>query len=469
MLQTYHHHPSSYRDPSGFIFEKEGVLYRQINKIFKEDFDSFISSGCYENFVKKGMLIPHEIVDENLTGTEEYYKTLKPEPVPFISYPYEWSFDMLKDAALLTLQLLKESIGFGMILKDATPYNIQWYKGRLIFIDSLSFEKYNEQEPWIAYRQFCETFLSPLLLMHYSKQPLQQLQLSYPEGIPLAVTKSLLPRRSRFSLHVWLHIHLHAKVSMQNKTNNSRQNKFSKQKLLNLILSLETLIKKLKFTGQISTWSEYYDEASQRNDYLEQKKQLINNWTTSLPGIKTAADLGANDGVFSMLLANKNMVTLACDFDPVCINNLYNEVKKNKLLFIQPLVIDISNPSPAIGVNNTERTSFISRTKVDLAMALAVIHHLVIGKNIPLDKIADLFSQLCNYLIIEFVPKEDEKIQLMLKSKKDIYMAYTENNFESAFTKYFAIEDKQAVGSSGRILYLMKGNTPIFRAHTSDV
>ena len=458
MLQSYHQHPSSYRDPSGFIFEKETVLYRQVNKIFKENFDFFISSGCYDNLVKKGLLIPHEIINENLTGNDDYYKTVRPEAVPFISYSYEWSFDMLKDAALLTLQLVKEAVSYGLILKDATPYNIQWHKGKLIFIDSLSFERYNEQEPWVAYRQFCECFLSPLLLMYYSKQSLQQLQLAYPEGIPLAITKSLLPRRSRFSLYTYLHIHLHANVSAKNKPNNSKIAAFSKQKLLNLISSLESLISTLKLTGQKTTWSEYYNEASQRDNYLEQKKQLIAQWAASLSPIKTAIDVGANDGVFSKLLSELNIYTLAADFDPVCINNLYTEIKETKKQNLQPVVIDLSNPSPAIGINNTERQSFISRAKVDLVLALAVIHHLAIGKNIPLDKIASLFYQSGNYLLIEFVPKEDEKVQLMLTNKKDIYNNYTIEKFEMVFEKYFSIQNKQPVGNSGRTLYLMKRN-----------
>ena len=457
MLPSYHHHPSSYRDPSGFIFEKDGVLFRQVNQVFKENFDHFISSGCYDYFVKKKLLIPHEIINENITGTQEYYKTLKPEIVPFISYPYEWSFDMLKDAALLTLQLLKESIGYGLIIKDATPYNIQWHNGKLIFIDSLSFEKYNETEPWIAYRQFCECFISPLLLMHYSKMPLQQLQLAYPEGIPLAITKSLLPARSKFSLYTYLHIHLHAGVASKNKTNITRAVAFSKKKLLNLVASLESLLHTLKLTGE-STWSEYYTEASQRNDYLEQKKQLISQLTKNLTGIKTAVDVGANDGVFSKLLAELNIYTLAADFDPLCINNLYAEIKQTNKSNLQPLIIDLSNPSPAIGVNNTERQSFISRTKVDLVMALAVIHHLVIGKNIPFEKIASLFHDIGNKLIIEFVPKEDEKVELMLKSKKDIYTGYSKENFELAFSKFFTTQTKEPVGSSGRTLYLMIKN-----------
>jgi len=200
-------HPASYRDPSGFMFEKDGVLYRQVNKVFKEHYDHFIQSGCYKFLTEESRLISHQTIDENLSGDPEGYLTLKPEKIDFISYPYEWSFDMLKDAALLTLQLVKDAVSFGLILKDATPYNIQWHKGKFIFIDTLSFEKYNETEPWIAYRQFCESFLGPLLLMHYHKTPFQQLSLSYPEGIPLTIIKKLLPSMicwkqiTRASLH----------------------------------------------------------------------------------------------------------------------------------------------------------------------------------------------------------------------------------------------------------------------------
>jgi len=180
MSNTVIHHPSSYRDPSGFIFEKNDVLYRQVNTTFKEHFDHFIQSGCYDQLVKKDLLIKHENIEENITGSAGYYKTIRPERIEFISYPYEWSFDMLKEAALLTLQLIKEGLQYGMILKDATPYNIQWHKGKFIFMDTLSFEKYAEL-PWIAYRQFCESFLGPLLIMHYSKKQLPQLMLAWPD------------------------------------------------------------------------------------------------------------------------------------------------------------------------------------------------------------------------------------------------------------------------------------------------
>ena len=449
-------HPSSYRDPSGFVFEKNGVLYRQINTSFKEHFDLFIQSGCYDQLAGKGLIIRHENLDENLTGSSAWYKTIKPERVEFISYPYEWSFDMLKDATLLTLQLVKEGLSFNMILKDATPYNIQWHNGRLIFIDTLSFEMY-EEKPWIAYRQFCENFLGPLLIMHYAQQPMPGLLLAWPDGIPLAIIRSLLPKRSRFSLHTYLHVHLHARISGQSKHASDKASQLSKQKLMNLIGSLQVLVQRLKTPEQKSTWSEYYDEAGRRNDYLEQKKKIISGWLKDL-NIKSAVDLGANEGEFSQLLAERNIHTIAADFDPYCINRLYDKIKVKHLQNIQPVVLDLANPTPAIGVNNKERSSFIDRTRVDLVLALALIHHLAIGRNIPFELIAAFFGRLGKNLVIEFIPKEDDKVKLMLQQKKDIYSSYSEPAFVNAFEKWFRISDKKIIPGTERVLYLMTRN-----------
>jgi len=366
---------------------------------------------------------------------------------------------MLKDAALLTLDILKEALTSGMILKDATPYNIQWHRGKLVFIDSLSFEKYDETLPWIAYRQFCESFLSPLLLAHYAKRPLPEMLLAWSDGIPLAVTKSLLPWRTRFSIHTYLHIHLQEKYSRKpvSKTP-GKTAPFSKKKLLYLVSSMEGILQKLKLPESNSTWSGYYEEASERTDYLQHKQQIIRLWLEKLYPVATAADLGANTGEFSRLAASKNIQTIAADFDPYCINTFYRDIKRTGEKNILPLVLDLSKPSPAIGVNNQERDSFINRAKVDLVLALALIHHLAIGKNIPLDKIAGLFQQMGRYLVIEFVPKEDEKIQLMLSQKKDIYTSYMEENFLAAFQRYFSVIEKMTIADSGRTLYLMKRN-----------
>lgn len=455
MPEKTKHHPSSYRDPSGYIFEVGGDIYRQVNSSFKEDFDLFMNSGCYDNLRKKGLLIPHQIISANLTGDTNWYATIKPERIEYISYPYEWPFDMLKDAALLTLQVLKESLTYGMIIKDATPFNIQWHNGKLIFIDTLSFEKYNEEKPWVAYRQFCESFLSPLLLMHYSKKSIPELLLAWPEGIPLSITKSFLPWQSRFSLHTYLHIYLHSTVSQKKVNTASKKIKFSKQKLVNLTNSLEGLIRKLKPPGSKTTWDTYYDEAAQRGVYLEKKKEIIQHWIAGISGLKNGADLGANDGEFSKLLAEKATSVVAVDFDANCINRLYNQIKEKGLYKIQPLIMDLAKPSPLLGLNNTERDSFLSRTKVNLAFALALVHHLAIGKNIPLPKIAEFFSAITAKLIIEFVPMEDEKVQEMLVNRKNIFTDYNELHFEEAFSYYFKIIKKEEITGSKRSLYLM--------------
>ncbi len=448
--------PASYRDPSGFLFRKDGVLYRQVNRVFRDDYDFFLQSGLYEKLTEKGWLISHTSIAENLTGNTDWYATIRPEEIPFISYPWEWSFGMLKEAALLTLRLQRESLAAGMSLKDASAYNVQWHQGRMVFIDTLSFERYREEEPWIAYRQYCEQFLAPLLLMHYKKMPLQPLLLAWPEGIPLELAHALLPRRSRFSLHTYLHIHLNARVSANKKTGDPKKLRFSRQKMMNLLTSLETLTGKLQLPDSTSTWSGYYEEATTRENYLQEKKQWISRWLAGLQEVKTAADLGANEGEFSRISATRNIYTIAADFDPNCINRLYASVRKEGLTNIQPLLLDLSHPSPAIGVNNSERDSFLQRCRCDLVMALALIHHLAIGKNIPLEKIAEMFSLLGRkYLLVEFVPKTDEKVQGMLSHKKDIYSEYTQENFENAFARVGRILNRQPLGHSGRVLYLI--------------
>ncbi len=446
---------NSYRDPSGFVFSYKDEIYRQVNKIYVQQYDRFVSAGLYDQLVSRKMLIPHAVINENLTGSPDWYITLKPEKIESLSYPYEWSFSMLKDAALLTLSIMKLSISYGMILKDATPYNIQWHKGQLTFIDTLSFENYDERKPWVAYRQFCETFLAPLLLMHYSKKPLQQLMLAWPEGIPVSVASSLLPLRSRFALYPYLHIHLNAKYSESAHKQGDKKISFSKPRMLNLLNSLESLVLKLKLPASKSTWSDYYNEAASRDDYLFDKKTILKKWFGALSAeIRTALDIGSNTGEFSFLLSERGVSVVAVDTDAVCIERLYRHVIETGEKNILPLVSDFANPAPGIGINNEERPSFISRVRPDLSLALAVIHHLAIGKNIPLNLIAEMFAnQTCKKLIIEFVPLSDEKTKILLKAKEIMFDKYTEENFLLEFLKYFELEDKAAIANSGRVLY----------------
>jgi SAM-dependent methyltransferase len=449
-------HPASYRDPSGFLFFHQGVLHRQVSRSYAASFEQLISSGLYQRLTEQGLMIPHEQIEENLSGAPDTFTTLRPEPVSMITYPYEWCFDMLKDAALLTLRLAREGMASGMMLKDASAYNIQWHQGRLVLIDSLSFEPYREQEPWIAYRQFCEHFLAPLALMHYRKMPLQPMLLAYPEGLPAAIASPLLPFRSRLHLHTYLHIHLYARVSQKKPMQGDAKSRtgFNPKKMNDLLRSLEEAVRSYKLDRPSGVWSGYYEEAGQREDYLLPKKELIAGWIKDLaPG--TAVDAGANDGEFSALLAAQGAEVVSMDFDHYSIQELYRQTKENKEKKILPVIMDLSNPAPATGVNNLERSSLTARLDADLVLALALIHHLAIGKNIPFEKIAKQFRSWGRSLIIEFVPKDDPKIRLMLEQKPDVYDWYNEENFIKAFSEVYQVVKVEKVGGSGRKMFLM--------------
>jgi hypothetical protein len=455
MPLPFSQHPSSYRDPSGFLFYRDGILYRQVNKIFAPDFDMFMQNGLHDHLVKKQLLISDEIINENLTGSENWHLTLQPEFIPFISYPYEWCFDMLKDAALLTLEAANDAMNFGMMLRDASAYNVQLHKGKMIFIDTLSFEQYDEQKPWKAYHQFCQHFFAPLALMHYLKEPLQNLFLAYPDGLPLGMTSKMLPFKSKWNLHSYLHLHLQSSIAKRNKTENDGGKAFSKQKMKNLLQSLKDGICSFSFSQSSTVWTNYYEEAGQRGDYLAAKKQIISDWLSRL-NIKTVFDAGANEGEFSELAASFATCVISTDSDHSAISKLYQKVLQKNSSNIFPLVLDLANPSPAIGANNNERPSFLERIKVDLTLALALIHHLALGRNISFEKIAEMFSSAGKYLVIEFVPGEDEMVRPMTSHKKELLQTYTEENFLTAFQKFFIILHKQEVSTSGRTLYLMQ-------------
>ena len=202
---------SSFRDPSGFLFYKNNLIYRQVNISYKENYDHLMESGLYKILINKKLLIPHREVDASSLSDRKSYKTIKPELIPFISYPYEWSFSQLKNAALTAIKIQKYSLDFGMSLKDCSAYNIQFFNGKPIFIDTLSFEKFKPNKPWIAYRQFCQHFLAPLALMSCKDIRLNQLFKIYIDGIPLDLASSLLPIKTYFKFFLLTHIHLHAK------------------------------------------------------------------------------------------------------------------------------------------------------------------------------------------------------------------------------------------------------------------
>ncbi len=449
-------HPSSFKDAHACVFtDEQNIVYRQLNKSYRIHYEQLMNSRLYQKLVDKKLLVPHSEIDAIKFDISTHYKTIKPQHIPIISYPYEWCFNQLKDAALLTLTILKDSLRNDMILKDATPFNIQFVDGKSIFIDTSSFEKYEEGKPWIAYKQFCENFLSPLLLMSYTSTSLNKLLIAFPDGIPLSIVSKLLPLKSRFNLWILLHIHFQARYKSVKANVKNDARKMSKQRLLGLIQNLYSLIDSLSLKNEISAWSNYYENNILSDEYLRSKDLIVSNLLSKI-SLKSALDFGTNTGRYAQLLSSKNIPVVATDFDHNCIDNLYCEIKKNQTKNILPLVIDLANPTPALGFANNERDSFLNRSHSDLILALALVHHLAIGKNIPLNKIAEQFSSIGNYLIIEFVPKSDEKVKLLLQNREDVFLSYTLENFELTFSKFYSIIEKQIVNSTNRVIYLMQ-------------
>lgn len=449
--------PSSFRDPSGFVFKLNNKIYRQVNYSYKENYDLLISSGLYEYLTKKELLIKHSEVTEQIEITDpNVHKIIEPEPITFISYPYEWCFEQLKDASLLTLQIQKIALSYGMTLKDASAYNIQFLRGKPIFIDSLSFEIYQNNEPWFAYRQFCEHFLNPLCLMCYTDIRLYQLLKCYIDGIPLNLTSKLLPLRSYFSISILAHIHIHAfsqKYHGERKVNT--QPKLPPNGLNNLIENLTRTTTKLEIKVQKTEWANYYSFTNYTAQTAQKKNEIISSFL-DLTQPSSVWDIGANTGVYSRIASDKNIETISFDIDEIAVNINYKKTKSNYEKNVLPLILNIANPSPNLGWANEERDNLKERGPADLLMALALIHHLSISNNITFSQVANYFSGLSDWLIIEFIPKTDSQVVKLLSSRKDIYSNYSIELFEKEFKNYFEIIDCVPIEESERTLYLMK-------------
>ncbi|HXD11021.1 MAG TPA: class I SAM-dependent methyltransferase [Anaerolineales bacterium] len=415
---------ASFRDPSGFLFSRGGILYRQVNRAYQKEYARLMESGLYEKLVKAGLLIPHVEVDQPPAVEVDALKVIQPDRVPFISYPYEWSFGQLKSAALATLSIQKRALKMGMSLKDASAYNIQFVRGKAALIDTLSFEIYEEGEPWVAYRQFCQHFLAPLALMALKDVRLNQLLRVYIDGVPLDLVSELLPTRTRLNFGLLTHIHLHAgaqkKYSGEQVKSRSGALRVNKQAMTGLIENLESTVQKLDWTPRGTEWGNYYENTNYSDGAFEHKKQLVGEWTQRVQP-KLAWDLGANKGVFSRVVSSACPYVVSFDIDPAAVEQNYRQVRSDKTENVLPLLLDLTNPTPAIGWANRERDSFEARGPADMVLALAVLHHLAISNNVPLPQLADFFAETGKWLVIEFVPKSDSQVQKLLSSRKDIF------------------------------------------------
>ena len=430
---------SSFRDPSGELYWENGKLFRHIAPSYMDTYCMLMESGLYDKLVTKNLLIPHTELENS--------GVIEPEIIPFISYPYEWCFSAYKDAALATLEIQELALEHGMILKDASSYNIQFNKGNPVLIDTLSFEEYKEGEPWGAYRQFCQHFLAPLALMSIVDLRLGRMMEMFIDGIPLDLASRMLPK---MHLNIGVFLHLHGQAMAQKKIHKPSSKSMSKTALLGLMLNLKKTVNSLGLRRQ-DGWAEYTKTTSYNKCAADFKRDNVMDYVRkSRP--ETVWDMGANDGSYSILAAEYASTVVAFDRDLSCVELCYQN-HRDKIL---PLVLDMTNPSPNIGWANRERMSLADRSPADMIMALALVHHLAIGNNTPLNMIAEWFHGLGKWLIIEFVPKEDPQVKVMLTGRADIFDKYTQAEFEREFGKYYEQIDKKDIPQSCRSIYLFR-------------
>jgi ribosomal protein L11 methylase PrmA len=450
----------SFRDPSGQVFQEGGRIVRTINECYSEHWSYLLDSGLLNEMLQQRLLPSFS----ECTARNGAWKCLEVQFIPFISYPYEWCFSQLKDAALLTLKLQLAALEKGVTLKDASAYNVQFVGSRPIFIDLLSFEIWREGTPWQAYRQFCMHFLAPLVLCNrFGHWPLTLSRL-WIDGIPLSHACSMLPWYSCLRSSVALHIFAHAQMEKRHADARksaaiARKVSLSQKTMSNLALSLQSATEAQTLPILSTQWGDYYDDTNYSSAAAASKLKTVKSVAEEHKGGRLAVDIGANTGRYSLAMAPLFEQVLAIDVDPLAVERHYLQLKKEGPGNILPLVIDLSNLSPSLGWACSERDSFISRCRADFITALAVIHHLVIASGIPFQHVSDFLASLLvadGSLLIEFVPKEDSQVQRMLAARDDIFEEYSLEGLLKVFSQQFAQHALYQLPDSQRVLIHFK-------------
>ncbi len=456
-------HEASFRDPSGYVFTEGNSIKRYIHPLYFKQYKALTSGGLYKKLMDNNLLIPHK---ELVNDPDKII--IQPLQLLFISYPYEWSFSQYQHAALLTLKIQKFCLQHGFTLKDASAFNISFYKGRPVFIDTLSFDFYVEDSPWRAYKQFISHFLAPLVLAKYHGADFLKNMSHYIDGIPLELASSLLPFKTRFHPFLYANIHLLAKYESKYREKAAAASgikKLAKKAQLKIIDNLYHYIKKLKLSGK-TEWGNYYDNTNYNTDAFKEKATIITSWVATVKA-NVIVDMGGNNGFFSRKFPSENKLILVTDIDTLAVDENYRTVIKNKEDHLLPLVLDVLNPSPAVGFTNTERFSFLKRLRdlqPDLCLALALIHHITLSGNVPFSRSATFFASFSRYLLLEFPSEEDSQVQFLLNRKgefKQHFNFYTATAFEAAYGEFFSIEKQKRIKNAHRTLYLLKNKSEL--------
>jgi precorrin-6B methylase 2 len=454
--------PGSFRDRTARVFYHDGKIFRGLNGVALKEWAALSATRFYGRMSGTGAIVStqqREVSSIPVSSAgQPWAAILEHEVLPFVSYPYEWSFEMLRDAALLQLDLVLAALDEGMGLKDASAYNVQWKGAAPVFIDVASFYTRTAGEPWVGYRQFCQMFLYPLLLQAYRDVPFQPWMRGNIDGMDAEVCLHLLSARDYVRPGVLAHVYLQAKAqaAYSSTTRNVRAD-LSKAGFDSRIIKanaerLRALVAGLQWKPKQSTWSDYLKCGHYEASDAIQKKDFVRTVVATREW-SLAWDIGCNVGVFSRIAAERARYVVAMDADHIAIDRLYSALKAERVANILPLIVNVTDPSPALGWRNMERKRIDERGRPQLVLALALIHHVVIGGNIPMSEFVQWLSDLGGDLVIEFVTREDPMVVTLLRNKEDHYADYDEAVFERELAARFRVVARQPLGSGTRIMY----------------
>lgn len=451
--------PASFRDPAGFVYERDGQLYRQVNAAYAASFELLERSGLYDELVAAGLLVPHERAAADLAAAPGAYAVIRPRRVPFVSYPSEWCFGQLRDAALVTLEIQRRALAKGMILRDARASNVQFLDGRPVLIDTLSFGPYEEGQPWYAYGQFCQQFLAPLALMAHRDARLAALLGDFADGVPLELAARLLGARAWLRPGLALHLGMHAAAQRRHADDDAHAARGARARVLprraieRLVEHLASTVRALRWRPPRSAWRDYGDQDGYAAEAQAAKAAAVREMVARVAP-RRVLDLGANTGVYSRVAGQAGAgLVVAVDGDAGAVERNYEHARTEGDGAVLPLVMDLMRPTPAAGWRLAEQRSLLDRADFDLVMALALVHHLVLSANVPLPGVMELLAGLAPAALVEFVPPDDPQAARLLARRPEAPHEYSREAFEAAARQRFEIVERRALPRSARVLY----------------
>ena len=462
--------PGSFRDRDSRVVVAPEAVYRALSATGAEDWRALAGSPLLERLQSNGSLIGTEEVGAGVLGDaateilpEGTETVLRHDRLPFVSYPYEWTFAMLRDAAALQLDLLLDALEEELILKDATPYNVQFQGAGPVFIDVGSFEQLREGEPWAGYRQFCMLFLNPLLLQAYRDMPFQPWMRGAIDGITPTDAAKLFKLRDRFRRGVLVHVALHARLERRYESRDAGEVKddlkkanFKPQMIKANVARLRKLVDKLSWKAGETAWTNYRKDCTYSDDDAQRKAEFVKQAATSVRPALTW-DMGCNDGAYSRIAAESSDYVVAFDYDHATVDALYRSLRDEGNRRILPLVANLADPSPGLGWRGLERRPLEARGKPDLVLALALVHHVSITANVPLAEFLDWLQELGATVVIEFPKREDPMVRRLLSGKREGANAdYQLETFERLLKERFDVERSEELPSGVRVLYVAR-------------